>query len=95
MRIPLPEDLAIDAEVDLCSEKGEYFLQARLKVSIPGLDKDLAQKLVDYAHTNCPYSKAKCLHYEPLAEGHFAAWEQPLLFASELRAAFESLRSPK
>jgi pimeloyl-ACP methyl ester carboxylesterase len=24
--------------------------------------------------------------------GHFAAWEQPLLFASELRAAFESVR---
>jgi pimeloyl-ACP methyl ester carboxylesterase len=24
--------------------------------------------------------------------GHFAAWEQPLLFASELRAAFSSLR---
>jgi pimeloyl-ACP methyl ester carboxylesterase len=24
--------------------------------------------------------------------GHFAAWEQPELFASELRAAFRSLR---
>ncbi len=27
--------------------------------------------------------------------GHFAAWEQPELFASELRAAFRSLREPK
>ena len=26
------------------------------------------------------------------AGGHFAAWEQPLLFASEVRAAFRSLR---
>jgi pimeloyl-ACP methyl ester carboxylesterase len=26
--------------------------------------------------------------------GHFAAWEQPELFASELRAAFRSLRNP-
>jgi pimeloyl-ACP methyl ester carboxylesterase len=25
--------------------------------------------------------------------GHFAAWEQPELFAAELRAAFRSLRS--
>ena len=25
-------------------------------------------------------------------DGHFAAWEQPELFASELRAAFRSLR---
>jgi pimeloyl-ACP methyl ester carboxylesterase len=24
--------------------------------------------------------------------GHFAAWEQPQLFAEELRAAFKSLR---
>ena len=24
--------------------------------------------------------------------GHFAAWEQPELFASDLRAAFKSLR---
>jgi pimeloyl-ACP methyl ester carboxylesterase len=27
--------------------------------------------------------------------GHFAAWEQPELFAVELRAAFKSLRSPR
>ncbi len=26
--------------------------------------------------------------------GHFAAWEQPMLFASELRAAFKPLRKP-
>jgi pimeloyl-ACP methyl ester carboxylesterase len=26
--------------------------------------------------------------------GHFAAWEQPELFCSELRAAFRSLRRP-
>jgi len=24
--------------------------------------------------------------------GHFAAWEQPMIFAQELRAAFRSLR---
>lgn len=27
--------------------------------------------------------------------GHFAAWEQPELFASELRAAFKPLRRPQ
>jgi len=27
--------------------------------------------------------------------GHFAAWEQPELFASELRAAFKALRRPQ
>jgi pimeloyl-ACP methyl ester carboxylesterase len=35
----------------------------------------------------------KLIHYNQLDKGgHFAAWEQPVLFASELRAAFRSLR---
>jgi pimeloyl-ACP methyl ester carboxylesterase len=35
----------------------------------------------------------KLIHYNRLAKGgHFAAWEQPDVFASELRAAFKSLR---
>ena len=57
-RITLPEDTAIDAEVDLCSGKGGYSLQARLNVSIPGLDRKIAQKLVEEASQTCPYSKA-------------------------------------
>jgi lipoyl-dependent peroxiredoxin len=57
MRITLPLDLAIDAEVDLCIDNGDYFLQARLNVSAPGLDREVAQALVDAAHQTCPYSK--------------------------------------
>src|SRR2546427_6080601 len=35
----------------------------------------------------------KLIHYNRLPKGgHFAAWEQPELFVSELRAAFKSLR---
>jgi pimeloyl-ACP methyl ester carboxylesterase len=34
------------------------------------------------------------IHYNKLDKGgHFAAWEQPQLFAEELRAAFRTLRS--
>jgi Ohr subfamily peroxiredoxin len=58
MKIALPADLAIDAEVDLSLADGARFLSARLKVSLPGLDRDLAQALVDAAHETCPYSKA-------------------------------------
>jgi len=57
-RITLPEDTAIDAEVDLCINKGEFFLQARLNVSIPGVDRETAWKLVEAAENICPYSKA-------------------------------------
>src|SRR5829696_8812317 len=37
----------------------------------------------------------KLIYYnQPDKGGHFAAWEQPLIFAAELRAAFRSLRAP-
>jgi len=58
MRITLPADLTIDAEVDLCLTDGAYFLQARLNVSLPGLEREAAQALTDAAHQTCPYSKA-------------------------------------
>jgi pimeloyl-ACP methyl ester carboxylesterase len=36
----------------------------------------------------------RLIHYNRVAKGgHFAAWEQPLLFAAELRAGFRSLRA--
>ena len=58
MKLALPADLAIDAEVDLCLVDGQYFLQARLNVSLPGLDPEMARAVVDAAHQTCPYSKA-------------------------------------
>ena len=58
MKVTLPADLAIDAEVDLCLTDGAYSLQARLNVSLPGLEREVAQALADAAHQTCPYSKA-------------------------------------
>lgn len=57
-KLRLPEGTAVDAEVDLGTTGGAYFLQARLTVSLPGLDPAVARALVDEAHQNCPYSKA-------------------------------------
>ena len=57
-KVKLPADAAVDAEVDLGTADGDYFLQARLKVSLPGIEPDLARALVDEAHQTCPYSKA-------------------------------------
>jgi len=58
MRVALPADTSIDAEVDLCMTDGAYFLQARLNVRVPGVERDVAQAVVDAAHQTCPYSKA-------------------------------------
>lgn len=57
-KVHLAEGVAIDAEVDLCVTDGEYTVQARLNVSLPGVDRAVAQELVDAAHQICPYSKA-------------------------------------
>jgi Ohr subfamily peroxiredoxin len=57
-KLRLPADTAVDAEVDLGTTDGAYFLQARLNVSLPGLDKELARELIEEAHQTCPYSKA-------------------------------------
>jgi lipoyl-dependent peroxiredoxin len=58
MKVALPVDTAIDAEVDLCLTDGAYFLQARLNIRVPGVERDVAQAVVDAAHQTCPYSKA-------------------------------------
>ena len=57
-KVVLPADRAIDAEVDLGTNEGGYLLRARLNVSLPGVDRAVAQELVDAAHQICPYSKA-------------------------------------
>ncbi len=58
-KIALPPDLAIDAEVDLhLAGADDYFLSARLNVSLPGVDRAVAQQLVDAGEKLCPYSKA-------------------------------------
>lgn len=58
LKITLPTDVAVDAEVDLGKTEDAFFLQARLNVSLPGLDPAVARAVVDGAHQRCPYSKA-------------------------------------
>src|SRR5271167_4388595 len=57
-KITLPAGVAIDAEVDLNLADGGYFLRTHLNVSLPGVEREVAQALVDEAHQICPYSKA-------------------------------------
>ena len=59
-KIKLPTDTAIDAEVDLNLNLADstYFLRARLNISLPGVDPESAQAIVNEAHQICPYSQA-------------------------------------
>ena len=58
MKVKLPAEVAVDSEVDLGITGGGYLIQARLNVNLPGIEREVAQKLVDATHLECPYSKA-------------------------------------
>ncbi len=57
-KVALPEQPSIDATIDLLMEGTEFFLRAKLDVTIPGLDREIALELVELTHEICPYSKA-------------------------------------
>jgi osmotically inducible protein OsmC len=57
-KVTLPVEPSVDAEIDLVNEAGAFFLRARLDVSLPGVDREVAQRLIEAAHGICPYSKA-------------------------------------
>jgi osmotically inducible protein OsmC len=57
-KIRLPDDVAIDSEIDLNNGDSGYFLTARLNVSLPGVDREVGEFLVNEGQHLCPYSKA-------------------------------------
>src|SRR5467141_4869071 len=59
MKVKLPADVAIVAEIDLCNSGDVHFLRARLNVSLPGLEREVAQAIVDATHgEKCAYYNA-------------------------------------
>lgn len=48
----------VNTEVGIGKEGESFGLSIKLMVSVPNVDKDTAQKLVDRTHELCPYSKA-------------------------------------
>lgn len=57
-KVTLPSEPSVDAEIDLNLGGGQYFLAARLSVTVPGIDREVGQALIEAAHEICPYSKA-------------------------------------
>jgi Ohr subfamily peroxiredoxin len=57
-KIKLPASPAVDTEIDLNRDGNSFFLRARLNVSVPGVDREVAEALAEAAHGICPYSKA-------------------------------------
>ena len=57
-KIALPADTSITADVGIGPIPQGFGIEVTLHVSIPGMDRDAAKKLVDDAHQVCPYSNA-------------------------------------
>jgi lipoyl-dependent peroxiredoxin len=57
MKVKLPPEIALDAEIDLCAGDDGYFLRGRLNVSLPSVERPVAQSILNGAHEICPYSK--------------------------------------
>ncbi|KQN15674.1 organic hydroperoxide resistance protein [Sphingomonas aurantiaca] len=59
LKMKLPADVAVTAKVGIGPRsEGGFGITTDLTVSLPGLERDEAQKLVDAAHQICPYSNA-------------------------------------
>ena len=58
MKVALPADLAIGAEVDVGTTRDAFALAARLNISLPGMERDVAERLVEATDRLCPYSNA-------------------------------------
>lgn len=54
----MPSNASIAGHVGIGPIPTGFAIQVELKISLPGMDKAEAQKLVDAAHVVCPYSNA-------------------------------------
>ncbi len=57
-KIVLPADTTVAADVGIGPIPQGFNVQVALHVTVPGMDKAAAKKLVDDAHQVCPYSNA-------------------------------------
>jgi len=59
LKLKVPNDVSVSAVVGIGPRsEGGFGITADLEVSLPGMDRDDAQKMVEAAHQICPYSNA-------------------------------------
>lgn len=57
-KISLPDNASITGAVSFGPLPHGFGLQVELKINLPGMDRAVAQSIVDKAHKVCPYSNA-------------------------------------
>ena len=57
-KITLPADTSIKADVGIGPIPAGFSIQVAMKITVPGMERAAAEKLVATAHGVCPYSNA-------------------------------------
>jgi Ohr subfamily peroxiredoxin len=57
-KIAIPADVSVEGSVGIGPIPNGFGVEVELKISLPGMPRDVAQVLVDKAHIVCPYSNA-------------------------------------
>jgi Ohr subfamily peroxiredoxin len=57
-KIAVPSDVTVEGTVGIGPIPTGFGIEVELKISLPGMDRSTAEKLVAAAHIVCPYSNA-------------------------------------
>ena len=57
-KVAVPASASIDASVGIGQPPNGFGIEATLRISLPGIDAETADKLIAAAHQVCPYSNA-------------------------------------
>jgi Ohr subfamily peroxiredoxin len=57
-KIPVPADVSVEGTVGIGPIATGFAIEAELKISLPGVDRAVAEELIAAAHIVCPYSNA-------------------------------------
>ena len=57
-KIKIPADASIDGTVGIGPIPTGFGIEVELRISLPGVDREVAQALIEKAHIVCPYSNA-------------------------------------
>ncbi|SET16441.1 MULTISPECIES: organic hydroperoxide resistance protein [Marinobacter] len=57
-KLPMPQDASVEGLVGIGPSNGGFGIQVELRISLPGMDNDQANQLIEQAHQVCPYSNA-------------------------------------
>lgn len=57
-KVAIPADVSVYGSVGIGPIPSGFGIEVELQISLPGMERDVAQTLIDKAHIVCPYSNA-------------------------------------